>query len=128
MPLLSTDDDARRLRNVWLGPIGFEWGFAARYSAWGVAIGLFLFAAGAAWAILPPLLFFVFGIPAALVFAVLVTRKVMRHVSHDTPVAALIQTFRAELHAPRPDDERTEYRIAVPAHLFAEKRPQENRR
>lgn len=127
MATLSTDDDARRLRNVWLGPNGFEWGFAARYSAWGVAVGLFLVGSVVAWAALPALPFFVAGVPGAAALAVLATRRVMRHVTHDTPVSALMQTFRSELHAPRPADEPTEYVIALPGHTFAERRPKETR-
>lgn len=122
MPVLTTDDQARRLRNVWLGGKGFEWPVAARYSAWGLAILLFTLSAVVAWVLLPPLTTFLVGLPLALAVSLLLTSKVMRHVTAERTVRSHVQVFQAEVRAPRPRDEMREYAVALPAALFKDSR------
>lgn len=120
MPIVTTDDQARRLRNVWLGGKGFDWPVAARYSAWGLFVVLFLLGAAAAWTTLPPLPTFLLGLPAALTVALLITRKVMRHVTAERTVRSHVLTFQAELRAPRPRDELQEFAVQLPAAALQE--------
>ena len=107
MPQLHTDDGPRRLRAVWLGPTGatlpFEWTYVqwvATLAAIPVSVGVLAglgivvhqlipaFDSFLLWAIA-----LIWG-PAA---GVLLTVKVMRHVSFDQPLSARADLVRAEL-------------------------------
>lgn len=111
MPVIDTDDDARRLRAVWLGPKGMRWPFTARYVAWACWAGMAAVASTVVGSLLWPvaprnlagLLLLVAGIGlAGPVLAIWPAAAVMRVVTHDKPVKYLTRALRAEVHAPRP--------------------------
>ena len=118
MPVLRTDDAAARLRNVWLGGKGFEFPFAARYTAWGVAAVLFVGFAVATGTLLPTRWFFLLGLPLSLAGAIGITRTAMRHVTPDRTVSSHLRVLRAELVAPRPRDDTHEFVVAISPTVF----------
>lgn len=102
MPKVSTDDMARRLQSVYLGPPSMRWP-DMRFQAIGffAAVELALL-----WMVVllrpdgTPV-----GIVAAMVsplVALLITRKVMAHVDYDRPIRWMLTTLINEVTAPRP--------------------------
>jgi len=53
VPVLTTDDQVRRLRAVWYGTSDFRWPFDARYIAWATAVALVPVAFLALWLLVP---------------------------------------------------------------------------
>lgn len=107
MPVLHTDDGPRRLRAVWLGPTGatlpFEWTYVqwvATLAAIPVTVGVLTGLGMVVHQLVPAVdMFLVWAV--ALIWGpalgVLVTVKVMRHVSFDQPLSARVHLVRAEL-------------------------------
>lgn len=103
MPTVKTDDAARRLRFIYLGPQSFRWP-AASIPAYFTFAGLAAAALVAAWVTRPNLgVFLLFEIPGAIGGSILVTRSVFRHVNADMPLSYQLRTFVAELSGPRPE-------------------------
>lgn len=105
MPVVSTDDQARRLRYIYLGPVGFRFPFDARFPAIGfwlacTAAGILLSVAFSP----PGTRLGLVGGCLSPVVAALVARKVMRHVDHDRPLRWWMQVVTGELATPRPVD------------------------
>lgn len=104
MPIVSTDDQARRLRYIYLGPVGFRLPFDARFPAIGMwmgvafVLGLLSYTFAPAGTHLGRL-----GAIVAPLVAIVITRRVMRHVDHDRPLRWWAATlFSNELRTPRP--------------------------
>lgn len=96
--LIRPDDDVYRVDAVWLGPQGFTLPWAARYSAYGIwvilFVGILLVEAALPMRVsIPPIW--------ELVFSILATYAVTGVIDHERPVISVWQTLRAELAAPR---------------------------
>ena len=114
MARVSTDDDARRQKFIWLGTPDMEWPFEASGTAWIMALILCPSLVVLVFLLLPRFLFELFlpG-PAAFLAAgfvalvvvvgggVLVTRRVGRVVSPVRPLRHHVATLIGEVHAPR---------------------------
>jgi hypothetical protein len=103
---LRTDDDARRHDPVWLGPEGSTFPVTARYSAWAIAFGTFVFIL--ALEFVTPLSV---GVPPVweMVIAILVASYLGTVIDHERPIRSVWQTFYADLttpRAPKPDPQR----------------------
>lgn len=96
--LLRPDDEVYRVDAVWLGPRGLTLPWAARYSAYGIWLVLFV-SVLLVEAILPiPV-----SIPPVweLVLTILATYAVTGVIDHDRPVISVWQLLRTEVTAPR---------------------------
>lgn len=118
MPVLSNDDQARRLRYIWLGPRGFRLP-EARFPAWGLFLLLAVMFSALSFALAPAgtrlgLLGCLLALPASL----LTTRAVMRHVEHDRSLRYWTNTVSTELSTPRPLTHRAEVAVAPRPDLF----------
>jgi hypothetical protein len=96
--LISPDDEVYRVDAVWLGPKGLTLPWAARYSAYGIWLVLFVSILLVEAALpmdvsLPPLW--------ELVMSILATYAVSGVVDHEKPLGALWQLIVAEVTAPR---------------------------
>ncbi len=102
---VSPDDEVYRVNTVWLGPRGLTFPWTARYLAYAVWLVTFAVVIGFEVAVpgLSP------GIPPTweVVITTLFTYGVMGLVDHERPVAAVWQTFVADLSAPRRAVSRT---------------------
>jgi len=96
---VAPDDEVYRVNTVWLGPRGLTFPWTARYLAYAVWLVTFLVVIGFEVVVpgLSP------GIPPTweVVITTLFTYAVMGLVDHERPVAAVWQTFTADLSAPR---------------------------
>lgn len=97
MPKVATDDLARRLRYHWLPAGGARFNTIGLFVATTVIVALLAASFSPAGTRLHWL-----GIALAPGVAFLTTRKVMRHVDHDRPLAWWLAVVRAELDTPRP--------------------------
>jgi hypothetical protein len=95
---VAPDDEVYRVNTVWLGPRGLTFPWTARYLAYAVWLVTFLMVIG--FEAVTPLSV---GIPPTweVVITTLFTYAVMGFVDHERPVAAVWQTFLADLSAPR---------------------------
>ena len=96
--LIRPDDDVYRVDAVWLGPQGCTLPWAARYSAYGIwvilFVGILLVEAALPMRVsIPPIW--------ELVFSILATYAVTGVIDHERPVISVWETLRAELTAPR---------------------------
>jgi hypothetical protein len=96
---VAPDDEVYRVNTVWLGPRGLTFPWTARYLAYSVWLVTFLVVLLVE--VLTPLHV---GVPPVweITVTTLFTYAVMGFVDHERPVRAVVQTFRAELGAPRP--------------------------
>jgi hypothetical protein len=100
---VAPDDEVYRVNTVWLGPRGLTFPWTARYLAYAVWLVTFLVVLG--FEAVTPLSV---GIPPTweVVITTLFTYAVMGLVDHERPVAAVWQTFVADLSAPRAETTR----------------------
>lgn len=96
--LLRPDDEVYRVDAVWLGPTGFTLPWAARYSAYGIWVVLFIGvllveAALPMQVSMPPVW--------ELVLTILATYALTGVIDHERPLKSVFDLVRAELHAPR---------------------------
>lgn len=96
--LIRPDDDVYRVDAVWLGPRGFTLPWAARYSAYGIWLVLFVSillveAALPMRVSVPPIW--------EAVLSILATYALTGVIDHERPVGSVLQLLRAELRAPR---------------------------
>ena len=96
--LIRPDDEVYRVDAVWLGPQGFTLPWAARYSAYGIWVILFV-GTLLVEAILPMAV----NIPPVweFVFSILATYAVTGVIDHERPIASVWETLRVELASPR---------------------------
>lgn len=122
MAIVSSDDAARRLRFVYLGPPSYRWP-AATLPAYGLFFGTALAglvltfltkATIGAWLLLE--------VPPVLLGALLLTKWVFRTIDADTPLAYQLKTIRAEVRTPRPPRPARARATAIPAALFTDHR------
>lgn len=108
--LLRPDDEVYRVDAVWLGPRGLTLPWAARYSAYGIWLVLFV-SVLLVEAILPMGV----SVPPVweLVLTILATYAVTGVIDHDRPVISVWQLLRAELTAPRPLKSERPVRIST---------------
>ena len=108
--LIRPDDDVYRVDAVWLGPQGFTLPWAARYSAYGIWVMLFV-GVLLVEAALPMRV----SIPPVweLVFSILATYAVTGVIDHERPVVSVWETLRAELAAPRSKDRTARTRVTA---------------
>ena len=115
MPLVATDDAARRQWFVWLGPTNSPWPFEARGRSWVMAVltvpalwtvlGLAFLAiaratgTGAAWAVVAV----VASLAAGTGLGVWAVTRVSRVLSDTRPLRHWLWLVVAEADAPRPD-------------------------
>lgn len=95
---VAPDDEVYRVNTVWLGPRGLTFPWTARYLAYAVWLVTFLIviafeAVTSIGVSVPP--------TWEIVITTLFTYFVMGFVDHERPVAAVWQTFVADLSAPR---------------------------
>ena len=95
---LRPDDEVYRVDAVWLGPTGFTLPWAARYSAYGIWLTLFLSVLLVEAALpmrvsVPPVWEFV--------LTVLATYGLTAVIDHERPLVSVIELVRTELGAPR---------------------------
>lgn len=104
---VAPDDEVYRVNTVWLGPRGLTFPWTARYLAY--AVWLVTFLVILAFEAVTPLSV---GVPPTweIVITTLFTYAVMGFVDHERPVAAVWQTFVADLSAPRATSSRTTVR------------------
>jgi len=95
---VAPDDEVYRVNTVWLGPRGLTFPWTARYLAYAVWLVTFLAVIG--FEAITPL---TVGLPPVweICLTTLFTYAVMGFVDHERPVAAVWQTFVADLTAPR---------------------------
>lgn len=95
---VATDDEVYRVDAVWLGPDEITLPFRASYVAWGVGLvtwlGVFSIVRASGVAV------GVFSIAWSIVAAVVLTRAVMRLISHERPLSAVLMLLAAEITAP----------------------------
>ena len=96
--LLRPDDEVYRVDATWLGPRGFTLPWAARYSAYGIWLALFVgvLLVEAALPIrvsVPPIW--------ELVLTILATFGLTGVIDHERPLASVWELARVELTAPR---------------------------
>lgn len=96
--LIRPDDEVYRVDAVWLGPRGLTLPWAARYSAYGIWVVLFV-SILVVEAILPMRV----SLPPVweLVLSILATYALTGVIDHERPLSSALQTLRAELTAPR---------------------------
>ena len=96
--LLRPDDDVYRVDAVWLGPRGLTLPWAARYSAYGIWVVLFV-GVLLVEAVLPMPV----TIPPVweLVLTILATYALTGVIDHDRPLISVLQLLRSEAGAPR---------------------------
>lgn len=127
MPVISTDDQARRLRYIYLGPIGFRFPFDAGFPAIGFWLAVTAFLGLWAVALSPPgTRVAVLGVLLSPLIAIVITRKVMPHVDHDKPIRWWKSILQAELDTPRPLTAPTSRSLALPSDLFKQGTPHGN--
>lgn len=121
MPILSTDDQARRIRYIWLGPRGFRLP-EARFPAWGLFVFVTFLLCALSFALAPPgTRLAVLGCIIAPLIALPLTRLVMRYVDHDRPLRYWMNVVVTELDTPRPLDPATHDRtVSMPRDLFSQ--------
>ncbi len=99
--LFPSDDDLFAVNALFLGPPGHTLPWRARYAAYGVGVAVFPLV------LLVLAKLHVFGgftlFVAALFATIAVTTVVMRRVSPDVPVRAILTTFWSDVSAPRPE-------------------------
>lgn len=97
---VAPDDEVYRVNTVWLGPRGLTFPWTARYLAYSVWLVTFLVVLLVE--VLTPLQV---GVPPVweITLTTLFTYAAMGFVDHERPVRAVVQTFRAELGAARPE-------------------------
>jgi hypothetical protein len=95
---IRPDDEVYRVHAVWLGPRGFTLPWAARYSAYGIWLVLFLTVL-----LIEGLLPMRVTVPPVweLVLTILATYALTGVIDHDRPLSSVWQTARAELAAHR---------------------------
>jgi hypothetical protein len=95
---VAPDDEVYRVNTVWLGPRGLTFPWTARYLAYAVWLIAFLVIL-LVEAVTP----IAVGLPPVweISIATLFTYAVMGLVDHERPVAAVWQTFVADISAPR---------------------------
>ena len=99
--LLRPDDEVYRVDAVWLGPRGLTLPWAARYSAYGIWLVLFV-GVLLVEAILPMSV----SVPPVweLVLTILATYAVTGVIDYERPVGSVLQLLRSEVTAPRASD------------------------
>ena len=110
--LLRPDDEVYRVDAVWLGPRGLTLPWAARYSAYGIWLVLFV-----SVLIVEALLPTGVSVPPVweLVLTILATYAVTGVIDHDRPVITVWQLLRAEVTAPRPPKAERPVRLTAAA-------------
>jgi hypothetical protein len=110
--LLRPDDEVYRVDAVWLGPRGLTLPWAARYSAYGIWLVLFV-----SVLIVEVLLPTGVSVPPVweLVLTILATYAVTGVIDHDRPVITVWQLLRAEVTAPRPPKTERPVRLSAAA-------------
>lgn len=122
MPILRSDDAARRLRAIYLGPVNVRLP-AASYPAYGLFLALAITGVVVSFATMPNLGVWLFlELPAVIGGTTLFVRWVFRRIDADTPLLYQLTTLRAEITAPRQPKPAPARITAVPAHLFTDHR------
>ena len=108
--LLRPDDDVYRVDAVWLGPRGLTLPWAARYSAYGIWVVLFV-GVLLVEAALPMRV----NIPPVweLVLTILATYALTGVIDHDRPLITVWQLMRSETTAPRLKKARKPVRLST---------------
>ncbi len=132
MPIVSTDDAARRQEFIWLGPVNSPWPFEARGRAWIMAVLLCPPLVVAAFVLAPrPLISALIPGPMGLLLTgvtavalgvgvgVLLTVRIGRVISPTRPLAHHVALLAMEIDAPRQRDRRT-HRIHAEKELWIE--------
>lgn len=105
MPKVSTDDAARRLRIIYLGPVDFPLPWPVSFPTLGAWVAVTGVVALLSVALNPAgTRLWMLGVLAAPLVGVLATRKLMRRVDHDQPLRFWAWVLRAEIDGPRPVD------------------------
>lgn len=93
------DDEVYRVDAVWLGPRGFTLPWAARYSAYGIWLVLFI-SVLLVEAALPMRV----NVPPVweVVLTILATYALTGVIDHERPLASVFELVRSELTQPRP--------------------------
>lgn len=97
--ILRPDDEVYRVDAIWLGPRGMTLPWAARYSAYGIWLVVFV-SILVVEAVLPMGI----SVPPVweLVFSILGTYALTGVIDHDRPLGSVFQLVVAEVNAPRP--------------------------
>lgn len=122
MPVVSTDDAARGLKFLYLGPPGKRWPAATipAYATFflmaltGIVVGFLTRPNFGVW--------FLIETPLSIGLSLLVTRFAFKYIDGDVTVRYQINTFKAEIRAPRPEARRQTYVTTIPASLFHDHR------
>ncbi|MGA8209230.1 MAG: hypothetical protein WB798_03645 [Nocardioidaceae bacterium] len=107
---LRPDDEVYRVDAVWLGPRGMTLPWAARYSAYGIWLVLFV-----SVLVVEALLPMRVSMPPVweLVLTILATYALTGVIDHDRPLVSVWHLVRAELRAPRPARVTRPVRVSV---------------
>jgi len=120
--LVKTDDAARGLKFVYLGPQNMRWP-AATLPAYGTFFLLALAGVVVTFLTRPTTgVWVLLELPAVLGGSLLLTRFLFKHIEGDRSVSYQLRTIRAELNAPRPQTSRGTLTTAIPADLFTDHR------
>lgn len=108
--LIHPDDNVYRVDAVWLGPRGLTLPWAARYSAYGIWLTLFvtilLFEAVLPMSVSVPPVW-------ELVLSILATYGVSGVIDHERPLVTVPQLLRAEALTPRQRDQSPVLRMRI---------------
>lgn len=96
--LIRPDDEVYRVDAVWLGPRGFTLPWAARYSAYGIWLMLFV-----SILLVETALPMRVSVPPVweAVLSILATYALTGVIDHERPVGSVLQLLRTELGSPR---------------------------
>lgn len=96
---IRPDDEVYRVDAVWLGPRGFTLPWAARYSAYGIWLVLFI-SVLLVEAALPMRV----NVPPVweLVLSILATYALTGVIDHERPLRSVFELLRSEVRRPRP--------------------------
>lgn len=123
MGVVKTDDAARLLRFVYLGPASYRWP-AASIPAYGTFFLLSLTLIGVTFWTRPNLgVWLLMELPIAIGGSLLVTRLIFRYIDAERGMDYQRRTLAAELTAPRPHrGGATTYSTSIPRELFTDHR------
>lgn len=110
MPVVRTDDAAKRLRYIYLGPSNWRLPVDVRFPSLGMFLVLCIFGWLLSFSLTPTFRLALVFCVGATIIAGLVTKKVMKHVDHDRPIRYWLAVIRSELSTPRPPADQRSHR------------------
>lgn len=120
MPLLTTDDGPRKLRNVWLGPKGATLPWQWTYGQWAATVigvpAVCFVVATVVWLITRWPAYWVYLLTYLFLgyFLIEAVRKLWKYVGFDTPVPYLVSVFKREWREGQIADQEGTHQFVAP--------------